>query len=74
MRYAAADTKVWLTWSSSPSRFYFIEQSPDSTQGNWTDSGLGMIDPAGTATTRAFVNPDTSARFFRIRAVRPLQQ
>jgi hypothetical protein len=74
LRYAAADTKVWLTWSSSPTRFYFIEQSPDSTAGNWTDSGLGMIDPAGTATTRAFVNPDTSARFFRIRAVRPLQQ
>src|SRR5215471_18164980 len=59
-------TVVTLTWSSMPTRVYYIEKTAELMSGVWTDSGLGMIAPdPGTNTTRSFT--DTSGQFYRIR-------
>jgi hypothetical protein len=61
-----------MSWSSVPTRCYFIENAFDLTSPVWTDSGLGLIVPTGSTTTRAFSDTNAPIRFYRVQAVRPL--
>ncbi len=67
---APGNTFATLTWRTVMTRNYFIEQSPDLN--TWSDSGLGLISPAGPTTTDAFPHPYSPKRFFRVRAANPL--
>jgi hypothetical protein len=61
-----------MTWDSVPTRAYYIQKNFDLTTTNWLDSGLGLIAPDGASTTRSFSDTNAPARFYRVRAVRPL--
>ncbi|HBA82465.1 MAG TPA: hypothetical protein DCZ95_00070 [Verrucomicrobia bacterium] len=63
-----------LTWTVEPTRFYRLEQSPTATNNApWTDSGLGQLTPDASPTmTRELVDPASTARFYRVKAVAPL--
>lgn len=63
-------TFTTITWNSVMNRNYRIQQSIDL--GNWTDSGIGIIPPAGPSTTDSFTHPYSSKRFFRVVALNPL--
>jgi hypothetical protein len=65
-------TNVSLTWSSVPTRFYYIQKNLDLLTTNWTDSGLGIISPTSSSTGGIFTNSFASARIYRVKAVRPL--
>jgi hypothetical protein len=72
--FGAGGTTAMLTWSSVPTRFYYLQKStllnPPS---GWVDSGLGLLVPdSGTTTTRAFGDVSAAIRFYRVDAVRPL--
>ncbi len=72
--FASGGTSATLTWSSVPTREYYIQRTlaldPAST---WFDSGLGLISPsAGSSTTDGFLDTNAPARFYRVEAVRPL--
>ena len=70
--FASGGTNGSLTWSSVPARIYFIEKALDLSSPVWTDSGLGLIVPTGSATTRTFTDTNLPVRFYRVQAVRPL--
>jgi hypothetical protein len=71
--FAPGGTVANLTWSSVPSRFYYLQKTPGLATPVWTDSGLGLVTPsAGSTTTAGFTDTSASARFYRIQAVRPL--
>ncbi len=70
--FASGGTNGSLTWSSVPTRGYFIEKALDLSAPVWTDSGLGEIFPTGSTTTRAFTDTSALMRFYRVEAVRPL--
>lgn len=59
-----------ITWTSRPTRFYYVETSTDLV--DWTASAL-IVPDAGTSTTRTFSHGLTTRRFFRVRPVLPLQ-
>ncbi|HEX3718892.1 MAG TPA: thrombospondin type 3 repeat-containing protein [Verrucomicrobiae bacterium] len=62
-----------VTWTSVPSRLYYLEQTPDLASTNWQDSGLGLISPSASSDTTAdFTAPAAPARFYRVQAVIPL--
>jgi hypothetical protein len=62
-----------ITWSSVPSRLYYLEQTTDLDSTNWSDSGLGLISPSvGPDTTADFTDTPVPARFYRVQAVLPL--
>jgi hypothetical protein len=62
-----------LTWSSVPTRFYYLQKNPDLSTTNWTDSGLGLVSPSGgSSTTGGFTDTSAPVRFYRVQAVRPL--
>jgi len=63
---------VALTWKSSLTRAYYIQQTLDLTAPLWFDCGLGLITPDGFYTTRAFADTNAPMRYYRVRAVRPL--
>ena len=65
-------TLATLTWMSRPTRFYFIQKTPDLPTSPWLDSGLGLITPDGDATTRAFADTNAPMRYYRVGAVKPL--
>jgi hypothetical protein len=73
--FAKASTTGQVTWTVSPTRLYRLEHSPTATNGApWVDSGLGIIPPgAGPTLTRSVAVPATTTRFFRAKAVVPLQ-
>jgi hypothetical protein len=66
---------VTLTWSSRPTRLYAVQKTAELSEpppSAWSDV-LGLVDPdAGPTTTRAFADPESPQRFFRIAAQRPL--
>ncbi len=63
-----------LTWATVPTRAYYIEKATTLAPPNWTDSGLGLITPDGTATTRNLSDTGAASRFYRVRAALPLGQ
>jgi len=72
--FASGGTSATLTWSSVPTREYYIQRTLalDPTSA-WFDSGLGLISPsAGSSTTGGFLDTNAPARFYRVEAVRPL--
>ena len=60
-----------LTWTSVATRFYHVQESL-SLGGAWYDSSLGLISPDGATTTRTITDTNSPARFYRVKAVRPL--
>jgi hypothetical protein len=65
-------TEVTLTWLSKLTRCYQIEKTPDLTAPLWVDSGLGVIAPDETSTTRMFADTNAPMRFYRVKALKPL--
>lgn len=71
--FAVGGTSTSLTWKSVPTRFYYVQKNPNLSTSSWTDSGLGLVSPAGGATTTAgFTDSKAPVRFYRVEAVRPL--
>jgi hypothetical protein len=67
-------SQVTLIWRSSPTRLYQVERrSAFSPEAPWTDIGQSLVQPdPGPTTTRTLAEPGSTARFYRVRAVRPL--
>ena len=65
-------TQTELTWKSKLTRYYYVEKNPGLTGSLWFDSGLGLIAPDGSSTTRIFGDTNAPERFFRVRVVRLL--
>jgi hypothetical protein len=61
-----------VTWTSTPTRRYYLEKALNLGVPVWVDSGLGQIEPDGASTTRSFSDTNAPMRFYRVRAVRPL--
>jgi hypothetical protein len=63
-----------LTWTSVPSRLYYIEERTNLTTGAWvTNLTLGVVSPdVGSTTTRGLTESAVTKRFFRVQAVVPL--
>ena len=72
-RILPGGTSVSLTWSSVLTRLYAIQKNPDLATTNWTDSGLGLIAPSSPTTGTGFADTNAPVRFYRVRAVLPLQ-
>lgn len=71
--FTPGGTSASLTWSSVPTRLYYLEKSLSLSSASWVDSGLGLISPlAGSFTGAAFSDTNAPARFYRVRAVQPL--
>ena len=72
-RFATGGSSATLTWDSVPTRYYYIQKTPDLVSPGWADIGLGLISPsAGSSTTAGFTDTNMPARFYRVEAVRPL--
>jgi hypothetical protein len=69
---AFGGTNVSLTWNSVLTRNYHIQKTTNLVSQVWTDSGLGIISPAGPSITRAFADTFAANRFYRVEAFRPL--
>ena len=72
----SGDTNMMLTWSSKPTRFYYVENG-DSCSNNaaWPDAGEGMLSPTpspGTQTTANVAGTLTNQHFYRVKATVPL--
>jgi len=65
-----------LTWTSVPSRLYYVEERTNLTTGAWaTNVTLGVVSPdPGSTTTRTLTDTAASNRFFRVQAIIPLSQ
>ncbi|MFO1488679.1 MAG: hypothetical protein U1F65_09395 [Verrucomicrobiota bacterium] len=73
--YATAPTGVTnlLTWTSELTRNYRVEATLSlNPPAVWYGSGLGLVFPDGTFTTRNVTDTNSPMRFHRIRAVIPL--
>jgi len=69
---ASGGTNASLTWNSVLTRNYRIQKTTNLVSQIWTDSGLGVIPPAGSSITRAFTDTFATNRFYRVEAFRPL--
>jgi hypothetical protein len=65
-------TNVTLNWSTVLTREYFVQRSTDLANQVWTDSGLGVIAPTNTSTSRSINGSFVTNRFYRVQALRPL--
>jgi hypothetical protein len=63
-----------LTWTSVPSRLYYVEERTNLTSGAWsTNLTLGVVSPdPGSTTTRSLTDSAVTKRFFRVQAIVPL--
>jgi hypothetical protein len=63
-----------LTWRVEPTRFYRLEQTVALTNNApWPDSGFGqMLPDPGATMTRRVIDPASTTRFYRVKAVVPL--
>lgn len=62
-----------LTWTSTLSRFYRVQECVNLSAPAWYDSGLGLISPDGDFTTRNAADTNAPIRFYRVQAVMPLR-
>jgi hypothetical protein len=69
---APGGTAATFTWTTVPSRGYYLEKTLGLSGAPWLDSGLGFIWPDGTNTTRLIADTNAPMRFYRVRAVKPL--
>lgn len=66
-------TTANVTWSSEPTRLYYVLGNTNLTSLSWLDSGLGLISPsAGASTSAGFTGTAASMRFYRVEVVLPL--
>ncbi|MGA3284674.1 MAG: thrombospondin type 3 repeat-containing protein [Verrucomicrobiota bacterium] len=65
-------TTATVTWKSVLSRYYYLQNVLDLNSTAWTDSGLDLISPDGSTTTRSVSDTNAPMRFYRVQAVRPL--
>ena len=65
-----------LVWRSRPTRLYRIEAVTNlSPVDAWSDAGGGLLGPPPSSPAEAdVVNPGVPARFYRVRAIRPLTE
>jgi len=70
--FSSGGTNAALTWNSVLTRYYHLQKTPKLGSPIWTDSGLGLITPAGSSTARSFNDTNAPVRFYRVEAVRPL--
>ena len=70
----AGATQMSLTFNSDPARLYILETN-DAIKDTWIDVGLGTFPPdAGSETTKMLTFPaNTTRKFIRVRAIKPLQ-
>ncbi len=64
-----------ITWSSRPTRLYYVEASNlmSEAAGAWNDVGGGLLGPpAGSLSTSSVANAGATSYFLRVRAVVPL--
>ena len=61
-----------VTWSSVLTRQYQIQKTFDLGSPLWLDSGLGLIVPDGSSTTRSFSDTNAAMQYYRVQAVKPL--
>jgi hypothetical protein len=68
-------TQATVTWETVPTRYYYLQKRLTlNANTTWFDSGLGLISPNGSATTRVINDTNAPTRFYRVQAVRPLVQ
>jgi hypothetical protein len=65
-------TSASLTWSSVPTRLYYVQKTLTLSPTNWVDVNFGLVDPQGATTTKTFTETNAASRFFRIQAIQPL--
>jgi len=65
-------SNISLTWSSVPTRSYFIQKSLNLSSPNWIDSGLGVFSSSGSSITQSIIDTNSPERFYRVQAIRPL--
>jgi hypothetical protein len=66
-------TNASVTWESVLTRNYYLQKRLSLAVGSpWFDSGLGLISPDGSSTTRSIIDTNFPMRFYRVQAVRPL--
>jgi hypothetical protein len=71
--FASGGTSASLTWSSVPTRYYYIQESLGLSPASWSDNAAGLLSPsAGSTTTAGFSDTSASDRFYRIQPVQPL--
>jgi len=71
--FASGGTSASVTWSSVPTRLYYVQKTLNLTNTAWADSGLGLISPsAGSSSLASFADTNAAARFYRVKAVLPL--
>lgn len=63
-----------VEWNSAVTRQYYLEETLSLGSPSWFDSGLGLISPDGSTTTRVLNSTNAPERFYRVRAVLPLSQ
>jgi hypothetical protein len=64
-----------ITWTSTTARLYVIENNINLQASSWDPDptfGSPFAPDAGTSTTRTATASSATARFFRVRAIRPL--
>ena len=69
---APGGTTNLVTWTSVPTRFYYLQKTLSLSSPAWQDSGLGLISPDGASTMRGVADTNAPMRLYRVRAVRPL--
>ncbi len=69
---APGGTTNVLTWSSTPTRLYYLQKTLSLGMWPWLDSGLGLISPDGATTTRGVADTNAPMRFYRVQGVLPL--
>jgi len=70
--FSTTATKTTVGWQSVSNRNYYVQKTSNLKTNAWLDSGWGLIPSDGTNTLRAFSDTNEPARYFRVRAVRPL--
>ena len=70
--FSLGGTSASLTWHSVPTRYYHLQKTVNLNSAIWTDSGLGLISPAGSTTTVGFTDTNAPIRFYRVQAIQPL--
>jgi Bacterial TSP3 repeat len=70
--FANGGTTVTLQWNSVATRNYRLQKTTTLPATIWSDSGLGLVPPAGAATAATFTDTFAPARYYRVQAIRPL--
>jgi hypothetical protein len=73
--FSSGGTSGTLTWTSVPTRYYYIQETLSLSPTNWINNSVGLVSPANSpasTTTSSLTDASEPTRFYRIQAVRPL--